>query len=163
MTKVVESNSPTGPGAKKQWTDPERLLDNKVVPKHGKAQAAPDVLVKRLGGRLRIEYDVSKRSPRPDMFVVTVNSVDDARPPQTHNIPVHASGHGKVTTEIVLDPLKHYDVYMSTVAGDPPKPSESTLTNIAPYVKPGLDAKERVLAFLSGAVARVRGDRRRRR
>ena len=163
VTKVIESNSPTGPGAKKQWTDPERLLDNKVVPKHGKAAAPPDVLVKRLGGRLRIEYDVTKRSPRPDTFVVTVNSIDDNRPPQTHNVPVHPGGHGKVTTDIVLDPLKHYDVYVSTVAGDPPKPSESTLTNIGPYVKPALQAKERVLAFLSGAVARVRGDRRRRR
>ena len=163
VTKVIESNSPTGPGAKKQWTDPERLLDNKVVPKHGKAQAPPDVLVKRLGGRLRIEYDVTKRSPRPDMFVVTVNSTDDARPPSTHNVPVHVSGHGKVTTAVVLDPLKRYDVHTSTVAGDPPKPSESTLTNIVPYVKPALAAKEKVLMFISGAIAGVRGDRRRRR
>jgi hypothetical protein len=159
--KAVESNSPTGPGAKKQWTDPDRLLDDKVVPKRGRAPAPPDVLVKRLGGRLRIEYDVTKRSPRPDTLVATVNSIDDARPPQTHNVAVHADGHGKVTTQIVLDPLKHYDVYVSAVAGDPPQPSESTLTNIAPYVKPALRAKERVLSFLSGAVARVRGDRRR--
>lgn len=159
VTKVIESNSPTGPGAKKQWTDPDRLLDNKVVPMHGKAPAPPDVLAKRQGGRLRIEYDVSKRSPRPDKLVVTVNSVDDARPPQTHTLDVHVSGHGKVTTDVVLDPLKHYDVYASTVAGDPPKPSESTLTNIGPYKRPGLAAKEKLLAFLSGAVARVRGDR----
>ncbi len=160
VTKVVESNSPTGPGAKKQWTEPDRLLDNKVVPKHGKAPAPPEVHVKRQGGRLRVEYDVRKRAPRPDKLVVTVNSSDDARPPRTQTLDVHGSGHGKVTTDVVLDPLKHYDVYTSSVAGDPPKPSESTLTMIGPYVKPGLAAKEKVLAFLSGAVAFVRGDRR---
>ena len=99
------------------------------------------MLVKRLGGRLRLEYDVTKRNPRPDTFVVTVNSIDDARPPQTHNVPVHPRGHGKVTTEVVLDPLKHYDVYVSTIAGDPPKPSESALTNIVPYVKPALQRR----------------------
>ncbi len=159
--KAVASNSPTGPGAKKQWTDPDRLLDNKVTPVRGKAPAPPDVLARRRGGRLRIEYDVTMRAPRPDTLVVTVNSVDDARPPQTHNLDVHVSGHGKKTTDVVLDPLKHYDVYVSTVGGDPPKPSESTLTNIGPYVKPALAAKEKLLAFLSGLVARLRGDRRR--
>jgi hypothetical protein len=159
VTKSLESNSPTGPGAKKQWTDPDRLLDNKAVPKHGKAPAPPDVLAKRQGGRLRIEYDVTKRSPRPHTLVVTVNSVDDKLTPETINLPVHPSGHDKKTTEIVLDPLKHFDVSTSTVAGDPPKPSEAKRTDIGPYVKPARAARERALAFLSGAVARIRGDR----
>ena len=54
-------------------------------------------------------------------------------PPQTHNIAVHSGGHGKVTTDIVLDPLKRYDVHTSTIAGDPPVPSESTRDDIAPF------------------------------
>jgi Vacuolar protein sorting-associated protein 62 len=160
ISGAVTSNSPDGPGVKKQWLDPDRLLDNPPgVVQRGKAPAAPDVLAKRQGGRLRIEYDVTKRDPRPSKLVVTVNSIDDARPPHAHTLDVHASGHGKVTTDIVLDPLKHYDVSTSVVAGDPPIPSESTVTEIAPFAKPALSVQQKVLAFLSGAVARVRGDR----
>jgi hypothetical protein len=162
----IESNSPTGPGAKKQWTDPDKMLDNPpTVSKHGAGDAAPDVRALRAGGRLRIEYDVTKREPRPLELVVTVNSKDEPGvPPRTINVTVHSSGHGKVTTEIVLDPLKHYDVYTSTVAGDPPVPSQSTLDEIAPFgaVKPKAGLPQRALEFVSTTIATLRGDRFRR-
>jgi hypothetical protein len=161
----VESNSPTGPGAKKQWTMPDKMLDNPpATSKHGgKAPKPPEVRALRSGGRLRVEYDVTQREPRPHMLVVTVNSEDEAGvPPQTLNIPVHSGGHGKVTTEKVLDPLKRYDVYTSTVAGDPPVPSESTLNEIEPFgaAKPKLTFPQRALAAISTAIATIRGDRR---
>ena len=162
----VESNSPTGPGAKKQWTEPDKMLDNPpAVSKHGKGEAAPDVRTLRSGGRLRVEYDVTARDPRPHELVVTVNSKDERNPPQTHNIPVHESGHGKVTTDIVLDPLKQYDVSTSTIAGNPPVPSQSTQTLIAPFgaQKPTLSAAQRALTFVSTSIARLRGDLRQRR
>jgi hypothetical protein len=159
----LESNSPTGPGAKKQWLAPDKLLDNQAaVSEHGKAAPAPDVRALRAAGRLRIEYDVTKRDPRPQKLVVTVNSPDEPGvPPQTHNVTVHSGGHGKVTTEIVLDPLKRYDVSTSMIAGDPPIPSASTVAEIAAFAKPALTPMGRVLAFISGAIASVRGDRRR--
>ena len=162
----VESNSPTGPAAKKQWTMPDKMLDNPpATSKHGgKAPKAPEVRALRSGGRLRVEYDVTQREPRPHMLVVTVNSEDEAGvPPQTLNIPVHSAGHGKVTTEKVLDPLKRYDVYTSAVAGDPPVPSESTLNEIEPFgaAKPKLTLPQRALATISTAIATIRGDRRR--
>jgi hypothetical protein len=162
----VESNSPTGPGAKKQWTDPDKMLDNPPsVSKHSKGAAPPEVRALRAGGRLRVEYDVTKREPRPLELVVTVNSEDEPGvPPRTLNLTVHASGHGKVTTDVVLDPLKRYDVYTSTVAGDPPVPSQSTLDEIAPFgaVKPKLSLAQRALATVSSTIAAIRGDRRRR-
>lgn len=160
----VESNSPTGPGAKKQWTQPDKMLDNPPsVSKHGQGAAAPDVRARRAGGRLRIEYDVTKREPRPHELVVTVNSADEPGvPPHTINLPVHPGGHGKVTTDVVLDPLKHYDVYTSTVAGDPPVPSQSALDEIAPFgaVKPKASPAQRALELVSTAIATLRGDRR---
>jgi len=160
--KTLESNAPTGPGAKKQWRGPDKMLDAPSAPKRGRAPAPPDVRVSRGGGRLRVEYDVSKRDPLPHTLVVTVNSIDEQGvPPQTHNIKVHSTGHGKVTTDVVIDPLKTYDVSTSMVAGNPPVPSESTVTDIYPFQKPGMSAQQRVLAFISGAVAGVRGDRRR--
>jgi hypothetical protein len=162
---AIQSNSPTGPGAKRQWTDPDKLLDNPPsVSVHGKDGApAPDVRILRSGGRLRCEYDVTKRDPRPTTLVVTVNSPDEAVvPPQTHNIRVHPGGHGKVTTQVVLDPLKHYDVYTSTVAGDPPQPSESVLALITPYGEAALvlPLPKRLLKFVSSLIAWLRGDRR---
>ena len=161
LSKAVTSNSPDGPGVKKQWLQPDKMLDNPpAVSKHGKAPAAPDVRVLRSGGRLRVEYDVTKREPRPAMLVVTVNSEDERGvPPQTLNVAVHSSGHGKVTTDVVLDPLKRYDVSTSMVAGDPPIPSASVVSEIAAFAKPKMSAQQKVLAFLSGAIARVRGDR----
>ncbi len=92
---------------------------------------------------------------------MTVNSADEQGiPPQTLTIPVHSSGHGKVTTEVPLDPLKHYDVATSTIAGQPPVPSESVVVQIEPFRAPKMTAQQKALAFISGAVARVRGDRR---
>lgn len=159
----LESNSPTGPGAKKQWTRPDTMLDSPSPPAvpGRRAPEAPDVTVRRSGGRLRIEYDVSKRDPRPTQLVVTVNSQDEPGiPPQTLTIPVHAGGHGKVTTEIVLDPLKHYDVSSSVIVGAPPKPSESLQTLIAPFAVPEPTSVQRILATISSTIATIRGDRR---
>ena len=48
---------------------------------------------------------------------------------------VRARGHAAaatLNTRIPTDPAKHYDVYTSTSAGDPPVPSESTLTLLDP-------------------------------
>lgn len=164
---AIESNSPTGPGAKKQWTDPDKMLDNPpVTSKHGKGAAPPGARALRAGGRLRVEYDLTKRDPRPLELIVTVNSEDEPGvPPRTHNIAVHAGGQGKVTTDIVLDPLKRYDVYTSFVAGDPPVPSQSTLAVIEPFgaVKPQSSLPQRLLEKASTIIATVRGDRRHRR
>jgi hypothetical protein len=158
----LESNSPTGPGAKKQWTRPDAMLDNAPQPpKHGKAPKAPDVTIVRASGRLRVEYDVSKRDPRPTTLVVTVNSENEPGvPPRTINLDVHPSGHGKVTTDVVLDPLKHYDVFSSVVVGNPPKPSESAETRIEPFAAPKPTFLQRVLAGVSSTIATIRGDRR---
>ena len=47
---AIESNSPTGPGAKKQWTEPDKMLDN-PAPKgtHGQGAKAPEVRALRAG------------------------------------------------------------------------------------------------------------------
>jgi len=162
--KTLESNSPTGPGAKKQWMAPDKMLDNPPsVSKRGKGQQAPDVVAVRAGGKLRIDYDVSKRDPRPHTLVVTVNSRDEQdMPPATHNVAVAEAGTGKTPLAVVLDPLKHYDVRTSVVAGDPPLPSEATLSEILPFHVGAMTLPQKLLSTVSRTVARLRGDRRRR-
>jgi Vacuolar protein sorting-associated protein 62 len=159
----LESNSPTGPGAKKQWTRPDSMLDSPppTSSHDAKAPKAPDVTILRASGRLRVEYDVSKRDPRPTTLVVTVNSEDEPGiPPRTLNLAVDASGHDKVTTDVVLDPVKHYDVYASIVVGNPPKPSESAETRIEPFAPPKPTFVQQVLGAVSSTIATIRGDRR---
>ena len=83
----VESNSPTGPGAKKQWTAPGQDARQPAArsPSTAKGATAPEVRALRAGGRLRVEYDVTQARAAPAQLVVTVNSEDEAGvPPQTH-------------------------------------------------------------------------------
>lgn len=162
--KGIESDSPTGPGAKKQWDDPDTMLNNPpATSHHGRGDEGPAIQALRAGGRLRIVYDVTARQPRPDKLVVTVNSQDEPGiPPQTLTFEVHSTGKGNRTTEIVLDPLKRYDVSTSTIAGEPPIPSQATRTLIAAFGdrEPKATLPGRLLAALSAFIARLRGDRR---
>ena len=163
----LHSNAPTGPGRKTQWSKPNDWLNEATETKLGEAQERPEVRAVRDRRGLRIDYDFRARDPRPAALVVTVNSRDDAGvPPQTHTFErkdFDTSGKGHLATGVELDPAKHHDVYTSTVAGDPPKPSESRLSEIEPAghagrsEKPSLPA--RLTIFLSRLVARIRGDR----
>jgi hypothetical protein len=158
----LQSNSPTGPGHKKQWSNPNAMLDSATETKLAKAQVAPDVTVVRDNGLLRVDYDFTKRDPRPIALVVTVNSRDEKGvPPKTYNVEAFdPTGRGSAPTDIPLDPAKHYDVYTSTTGGAPPKPSESTLEEIGTV---GTKGKEnlgaKIATFVSGFFAKIRGDR----
>jgi len=158
----LHSNSPTGPGRKKQWDKPSDWHNEATETKLGEAQERPEVKAVRDRGRLRIDYDFRERDPRPSALVVTVNSRDETGvPPQTHTFEdFDATGKGHLATGVALDPAKHYDVYTSTVAGDPPMPSESRLSEIDPVGGKRQDSLvTRLTIFLSRLIARVRGDR----
>jgi len=158
----LHSNSPTGPSAKKQWAKPNDWLDDATETKLVEGQERPDVKALRDRGRLRVDYDFRERDPRPSALVVTVNSRDEKGvPPQTHTFTEFEAGaKGKLATDIALDPAHHYDVYTSTVAGDPPMPSESRLSEIDPVrAKQQESIFARLTIALSRLVASIRGDR----
>jgi hypothetical protein len=97
---------------------------------------------------------------------VTVNSRDEAGvPPRTYTFALHDTISGSLNTRIPVDPGKHYDIYTSTTAGDPPVPSESTLDELAPVGArhaDGLSLPKKLLLRLGEMVAWVRGHLRRR-
>jgi hypothetical protein len=164
--RTLDSASPTGPAAHKWWKEPDRLLEAAPsLSKHrGTGGRAPDVRIASAGGRLRVEYDVADRDPAASSLVLTVSSQDESGiPPRTVNVDVAETGRGALTTDVVLDPLKRYDVYTSVIAGDPPQPSESVLTLISPNPDPvrSLTVMQRVLTGVSSRIAWLRGDRRR--
>jgi hypothetical protein len=129
----LQQPSPTGPGAKKQWKQPDYLLDHSVTPSRGPAAEAPDVQITRNGDWMRITFDVEQHDPPPRSLVVTVNSRDETgMPPRTYTFTLEETRSGVLETRIPTDPKKHYDVYTSTTSGDPPIPSDSVLTELDP-------------------------------
>ena len=161
----LDQNSPTGPGTKKHWRNPDALLDNAVAPVRRDGPKAPDVGVRRgRGDRLEVAYDFSARKIAPRALVVTVNSRNEKGvPPKTATFEqVATEPKGTVRTEFHVHPDRHYDIYTSTVAGDPPVPSASTFSELDPvevHKKPPLG--QRIAKFFGGILATIRGDRRR--
>jgi hypothetical protein len=160
----VHQPSPTGPGAKRQWSEPEVLLDTARTPEREQAPEAPDVTIARAGDWMRIDFDFERFDPPPRSLVVTVNSRDeDGVPPRTYTFALEETASGRLNTRIPTDPARHYDVYTSTTGGDPPVPSESTLTELAPVGArhAGVAIPQRLALAFSRAVAWVRGHLRR--
>jgi hypothetical protein len=158
----LDQAAPTGPGTKRHWRNPDTLLDEARAPVRRKGVAAPEVLVRRgEGDRLRIDYDLSARDVAPRALVVTVNSRNEKGvPPITHTFDeVAQTPKGTIATDIPLHPARHYDVYASTVAGDPPQPSASKFTEIEP-VEAERDEPfgPKVAQAVGRLFARIRGD-----
>jgi hypothetical protein len=131
----LDQSSPTGPGTKKHWRDPDRL---------------------------QIAYDFSSRTIPPSALVVTVNSRNEKGvPPITHTFEeVAGQPEGTIQTDIPLHPERNYDVYASTVAGDPPKPSASQFTEIpAVHVEKDQPFGQEVAQAVGKLFAKIRGDR----
>lgn len=82
-------------------------------------------------------------------------------PPRTYTFEhFDAAGEGHASTTVAFDPDKHHDVYTSTVAGDPPMPSESSLSDIdVVAAKQQQSLPARATIVLSRLIARLRGDR----
>ena len=129
----IDQTSPTGPGTKAHWRNPDLLLDDARPSLLSRPPRAPDVqLTRGTDERLQIRYDFGDRDPKPLALVVTINSRnEEGVPPITSTFEdVARKPKGTIATEIPLHPAHHYDVYASTVAGDPPAASESQLTLI---------------------------------
>ncbi len=156
--------SPTGPGAKEQWRTPDALLEKARRVEHGRPAEAPEVTISRARDWMRITFDFERRDPAPRSLVVTVNSRDEAGvPPRTYTFTLEDTMSGTLNTRIPTDPTKHYDVYTSTTAGDPPKPSESTLTELDPVGgMHGVPFLQSIAQSLGRAVAWLRGHLKRR-
>ena len=78
-------------------------------------------------------------------------------PPRTYTFSLEDTGSGTLNTRIPTDPAKHYDVYTSTSAGDPPVPSESTLTLLDPVGEAKHPALQSVAQGLGTVFAWIRG------
>lgn len=110
----LESDSPTGPGRKKEWADPAKAFDSAYEEERASgALTGPGFEVGRKGGLLIITYNVLRVSGEPQTIAVNVNSADEPGvPPKTAHFGV-SGRRGSVTTDVVVDPAKTYDVRLS--------------------------------------------------
>jgi hypothetical protein len=157
---VIDQPSPRGPSAHDSWSNPAVALATAWQPQRKDAIDAPAVRITRDRGRMRIDFDFSRQpGPPAASLQVTVNSSDEAGvPPRTYTFHVPETRRGTLSTEVPLDPAKHYDIYASTTTGDPPIPSESTLTELDPVGKVAkLPLAERAIGGFGRLVARLRG------
>lgn len=131
---LQDDDSPTSPGAHKQWNDPLVLLGARpraVAAAPAAAPpvpAAPRVAVQRAAdGEATLAWTVPA-ADRPVALTVTVNSPDEQEPPRTENVPVDGAT-GEVTLG-GLDPAKAYDIHVSDVSAEG-LPSAATRTDLA--------------------------------
>ena len=159
----LDTSSPTGPGMKGHWRNPNRLLENARPSVVRAAPRAPDVTITRAkGDRLQLAYDFSTRDVAPRALVLTVNSRNEKGvPPTTHTFEeVADEPKGAILTDIVLHPERHYDVYTSTVAGDPPQPSASRFSEVdAVRAEKDQPFGQDVAKAVGRLFAKIRGDR----
>ena len=131
--------SPTGPGREaSSGTTPDALLEKARVRRaRARPPRRPTCAITR--SRRVHAHRLRLRAPRPGAALARRHRqlARRGRRAAAH-LHVRARGHGQsgtLNTRIPTDPTKHYDVYTSTTAGDPPVPSESTLTELEPLGK----------------------------
>lgn len=111
----TDSNSPTGPGRKKEWGDPQKAWDDAYQQEPAKSPLpGPGFDVGRRHGLLTITYNVLRISGTPVTLAVNVNSAQEPGvPPKTAHFPVDGKKRGTLTTDVEVDPAKTYDVRLS--------------------------------------------------
>jgi len=157
----LDQSSPSGPGTRRSWSNPDAALDSARAPKHRDPPRAPDVRITRDAERMQIDYDFTARTVRPVALVVTVSSRNEKGvPPMTHTFTEVASKpKGTLRTNIPVRPARHYDVYTSTVSGDPPIASASRFTELDAIEQEYNAPLQAVAKTIGGIFARLRGDR----
>jgi hypothetical protein len=110
---ATQSDSPTGPGRKKEWADPARAFDEAYEEERGKHPlGGPDFGVGRAGGKLLITYNLIRLIGTPAAIAVNVNSAQEPGvPPKTFAFDVpNGAKRGSMATDIPVDPAKTYDI-----------------------------------------------------
>jgi hypothetical protein len=140
----LDSDSPTGPAAHDQWSDPLKLeggaraLAREEAGPEGPPPippAPPRVTAGWDGDSIRLSYEVFRTEGEgwPEGLVVTVNSPDEGEPPTTERIEIKEEHKGVVEIPTEVDPGHRYDIFVSAAVTEPQGlASESVRVDLAP-------------------------------
>jgi hypothetical protein len=121
----LDSGSPVGPAAHRQWKDPLHLVKKadaqaaEVRPPRPTLPPPPHVTATRADGRVLLEYETVAPAggPAPTALTVTINSPDESAPPTTRTLELDAPS-GTIELPAELDPQHTYDLYVSAANSD---------------------------------------------
>ena len=141
----LDSDSPDGPGHKKQWKDPRKLEGSARAQAREAAgpegpppipPSPPRITAEWHKDGIRLHYRVFQgpADEWPDGLVVTVNSPDEAQPPITERHPIETH-EGVVEVTTLVDPSHRYDLFVSTATPDA-MGSETVRVDLAPAGSP---------------------------
>jgi hypothetical protein len=138
----LDSNSPTGLGAKPHWDDPLKLEGSTRAQAREAAgpegppplpPAPPRITAEWADGEVELRYRVFPTHGQdwPDGLVVTINSPDEAEPPISERFEIGDEHEGVVEIRTPVDPDHRYDIYASVAAPDALS-SDSVRVDLAP-------------------------------
>jgi hypothetical protein len=113
---ATESDSPTGPGRKKEWADPARAFDEAYEEDNAKGALGGVVFdVGRRDGRLVVSYTVVRLDGVPQTIGVSVDSAaEPGVPPKTFAVKLDAAKkRATVLTNVPVATDKTYDIRLS--------------------------------------------------
>jgi hypothetical protein len=110
----AESDSPTGPGRKKEWGDPSRAFDEAYEEDNAKGALGGVVMdVGRRDGKLIVSYNLLRPGSEPVSITVNVNSSDEPGVPPKASTIKTAQRSGSAVTAVEVHPDRTYDVRLS--------------------------------------------------
>jgi hypothetical protein len=112
---AAESDSPTGPGLKKEWADPARAFEEAYEEDKGAKGALGGVVIDvgRREGRLIVSYNLLRPGSAPVSLAINVNSADEPGvPPKTTTVATPRRS-ASIVTSIEVHPERTYDVRVS--------------------------------------------------
>jgi hypothetical protein len=120
---LIDGESPAGPIAHAQWSNPDSLAADPVAHDRREPDTAPPVIVRRSPPGLAVRFDFTNLADRPDRLVMTVTG--EGEPPRTQTIAIGSIARGRVVTRMPLDAGRSYTVEVSTIdsKGIPTQPS----------------------------------------
>lgn len=123
----IDGASPGGPITHEQWERPAALFEKAIDHDKRPADTAPNITVRRSPPGLRVRFDFTKLTDRPDRLVLTATA--GGQQPSTETIVVDSLARGGVVTRGPLDPDKSYTIDVSTISagGVPTKPNEKPI------------------------------------
>jgi hypothetical protein len=152
---ATQSDSPTGPGRKKEWADPAHAFDHAYEEEHATSKGALGGVVFDVGrsdGHLIVSYTVVRLDGTPVTLAVNVDcEAEPGVPPKTFAVHLDTTKkRATVLTDVPVEPAKTYNIALSMDI----RKGDQTLPSVTVHriLDPGDHAPQRKFTTSLGAL-----------